>query len=133
MVPAAEPIPATPRGAKSAKRSVSNAVNAITANITSTPSLISTITVLTLADSLAPRISSIAHMLTRNTAGRLMMPGVVSHGAAEMACGRWPPKKLSSSLLTYWLQPTATAAVETPYSSSRQAATPIATTSPRVV
>ena len=42
------------------------------------------------------------------------------------------PKRLSSSWLKYWLQPTATAAVETPYSSSRQAATPIATTSPEV-
>ena len=32
------------------------------------------------------------------------------------------PNRLSSSLFRYWLQPTATAAVETPYSSSRQAA-----------
>jgi hypothetical protein len=112
---------------------VSNAVNAITANMVSTPSLISTMMALTLADSLAPRISSSAHNATRMTAGRLTMPGSASHGAAESACGRCPPRKLSASLLMYWLQPTATAAVDTPYSSSRQAATPIATTSPSVV
>jgi hypothetical protein len=40
---------------------------------------------------------------------------------------------LVKSLLRYWLQSTATAAVYTPYSSRRQAATPMAINSPRVV
>ena len=43
-------------------------------NSTSTPSLISTITALTFADSLAPRISSSAHSTIRITAGRLITP-----------------------------------------------------------
>jgi hypothetical protein len=42
------------------------------------------------------------------------------------------PKRLSSSSLRYCDQPTATAAALTPYSSSRQAATTIATPSPSV-
>jgi hypothetical protein len=108
-------------------------VKAITANITSTESLMMTMTVLTFADSLAPRISSSAHRPTSVMAGRLTMPGWTSQGAAERASGSRKPRKFSSSLLTYWLQPTATAAVDTPYSRSRQAATPMATTSPRVV
>ena len=45
-------------------------------NIASTASLITTMIALTLADSLAPRISSSAHSATSTTAGRLMMPGV---------------------------------------------------------
>ena len=49
-MPAAAPIPAAPKGAKSATRSVWNAVNAIAENITSTPSLINTMTVFTFAD-----------------------------------------------------------------------------------
>ena len=133
MVPAAEPIPATPKGAKSANRSALNAVNAMTTNNASTPSLITTMIVFTVADSLAPRISSSAHMTIRMMAGRLTMPGSESHGAADNALGMLTPNRLSSSLLTYPLQPTATAEMDTPYSSSRQAATPIATNSPSVV
>ncbi len=60
-MPAAAPMPATPNGANSANRSVSKAVKAMTANITSTPSLMITMTALTFADSLAPRMSSRAH------------------------------------------------------------------------
>ena len=100
-MPAAALIPAAPNGAKFAKRSDSNAVNAITANITSTPSLMITITAFTAADSLAPRISNMAHSITRKVAGRLMIPGSVSQGAAENACGRACPRKFSKSLLTY--------------------------------
>ena len=70
MVPAADPMPATPNGAKSLRWSASKAVNAMTANMTSTPSLISTMIALTLADSLAPRISSSAHIAISTTAGR---------------------------------------------------------------
>ena len=133
MVPAAALMPATPKGAKLANRSVLNAENAITANITSTPSLMMTMTVLTAADSLAPRTSNSAHSATTTAAGTLKTPGVESQGAAERACGSQYPRKLSRSLFTYWLQPTETAAVETTYSRSRQAATPITTTSPSVV
>src|ERR1700733_12723280 len=120
-------MPDTPKGARSLKLPALNAVNAIAENNTSTLSLISTITAFALADSLAPRINSSAHI-----AGRFTTPGSGSHGAAEIACGTTKPKTLSRNLLRYWLQPTATAAVDTPYSSSKQAATPIAANSPSV-
>src|ERR1700733_119551 len=125
-------MPDTPNGARSLKLPAVKAVNAMAENNTSTPILITTITALAFADSLAPRINSSAHMATSTTAGRLMTPGSGSHGADEIACGRTTPKRLLSSLLRYWLQPTATAAVDTPYSSSKQAATPIAANSPSV-
>ena len=67
IVPAAAAMPAKPNGAKSAKWSPSNAVNAMTMNIASTVSLITTMIALTLADSLAPRISSSAHSATSTT------------------------------------------------------------------
>src|SRR5262245_17636285 len=98
---------------------------------TSTPSLISTMTVLTFADSLAPRISSMVHRKMRMTAGRLNTPPC--SGAFEIDSGRVKPNRLSSSSLTYCDQPTATAAPDTPYSSSRQAATAMAGSSPSVV
>ena len=70
MVPAAEPMPATPNGAKSLRWLASKAVNAMITNIASTPSLITTMIALTVADSLAPRISSSAHIAIRTIAGR---------------------------------------------------------------
>ena len=130
IVPAAAPIPETPNGAKSLRLPESNAVKPMTMNMPSTDSLMMTMTVLTAADSLAPRISNSAQSAIRMTAGRLSTPGLSSHGACESESGRWTPITLSMSLFRYWLQPTATAAVDTPYSSSRHAATPIATTSP---
>ena len=74
IVPAAAPTPAAPKGAKSAKWLASKAVKAMIENITNTDSLITTMTAFTLADSLAPRISSSMHRPTRITAGRLMIP-----------------------------------------------------------
>ncbi|CNJ54543.1 Uncharacterised protein [Mycobacterium tuberculosis] len=92
----------------------------------------STMIALAMADSRVPRINSTAHSTIKMTAGRFTTPASASHGAADNACGSWNPVTLCSSLLTYPLQPTATAAVDTPYSSRRQAATPIATASPNV-
>ena len=85
---------------------------------------------LTLADSLAPRISSSVQSPTSRIAGRLMMPS--ASGAFEKLSGIVKPNRLSSSSLRYCDQPTATAAAETPYSSSRHAATIIAMPSPSV-
>jgi hypothetical protein len=96
---AAAVIPAQPESQKPAKWSVLNAVNAMTINISSTPSLVITMTVLTKADSLAPRMSNSAHMMIRMTAGRLIMPGEASHGAADNDCGICTPNRLSSSSL----------------------------------
>ena len=59
-----------------------------------------------------------------------MMPS--ASGAFEKSAGIVKPKRLSSSSLRYWDQPTATAAADTPYSSSRHAATTIAMPSPSV-
>ena len=53
-------------------------------------------------------------------------------GAFESWSGIVNPNRLSRNSLRYCDQPTATAAAETPYSSSRQAATTIATPSPSV-
>ncbi|SKT92244.1 Uncharacterised protein [Mycobacteroides abscessus subsp. abscessus] len=138
IVPAAAPIPLTPNGAKSEKLPAWNAVNAMIANTERTASLSSTMTVLTSADSLVPRMSRIAHMMMSRTAGRLSQGcgaagSAPSQGAALIACGRCHPKRLTKSLSRYWLQPTATAAADTPYSNSRQAATTIAASSPKVV
>src|SRR3954463_7711786 len=96
----------------------------------STPIFVITIAALTFADSLAPRISSNVHRPTSTTAGRLKMPPC--SGADESASGIVKPNRLSSSSLRYCDQPTATAAADTPYSSSRQAATTIAAPSPSV-
>ena len=92
--------------------------------------MIITMIALTFADSLAPRSSSSVHSTIRITAGRLRMPPC--SGACAKFSGIVKPKRLSSSSLRYCDQPTATAAADTPYSSSRQAATTIATPSPSV-
>ena len=89
-----------------------------------------TITALTLADSLAPRISRSMHRAIRITAGRLMTPPC--SGACASDSGIVKPNRLSNSSLRYCDQPTATAADDTPYSSSRHAATTMATPSPSV-
>ena len=85
---------------------------------------------LTRADSLAPRIKRNAHAAIRITAGRLITPPC--SGAFASDSGIVKPNRLSNSSLRYCDQPTATAADDTPYSSSRQAATTIATPSPSV-
>ena len=86
---------------------------------------------LVFADSLTPRISSRAHITIRMMAGTLLMPP--SSGALDNALGSWTPNTLVRNWLTYCDQPTAVAAPATPHSSSRQAPTPTATASPRVV
>ena len=78
IVPAAALMPADPDAKKLSKRSASNAVSPIKMNITRTVSLMSTMIVLTLADSLAPRISSSVHKATSTIAGRLTSPLVPS-------------------------------------------------------
>jgi hypothetical protein len=74
MMPAAELIPSKPKGAKSERLSESQPVTPTATNSSSTPSLIATITVLTVADSLAPRISSSMQRKIRTTAGTLNTP-----------------------------------------------------------
>ncbi len=96
----------------------------------STVILISTMIALALADSLAPRISSSMQRNTRTTASRLITPP--SSGELDTTERIWKPNTLFSNWLTYCDHPTATAALDTPYSRSRQAAMTIATTSPRV-
>jgi hypothetical protein len=130
MMPAAPVIPVIPNGAKSAKLSEFQPVAPITTNITSTATLMTTMIALTVADSLAPRMSSSAHSATSTTAGRLSTPP--PSGDCDSTSGMRNPNRLSSNWLRYCDQPTATAADDTPYSSSRHAATPIATTSPSV-
>src|ERR1700712_3892447 len=130
MTPAAVITPLKPNGANGAKLSEFQPLIPMTMNRISTVILITTIVALTFADSLVPRMSSRAHSTTRTTAGRLTIPP--DSGDDESASGIWTPNRLSSSWLRYSDQPTATAAADTPYSSSRHAATPIATTSPSV-
>ena len=70
------------------------------------------------------------HSQISPTAGTLNTPP--ASGDAAIAFGIVKLKRLFSSSLRYCDQPTATAAAETPYSSSRHAATIIATPSPSV-
>src|ERR671915_11695 len=130
MMLAAVITPPAPNGAKSDRLSEFQPVTPTTTKSTSTPILISTMAALTLADSLAPRISSSVHSTTSAIAGRLITPS--ASGAFERSAGIVNENRLSSSSLRYCDQPTATAAADTPYSSSRQAATTIATPSPSV-
>ena len=78
IVPAAALMPAGPASQKPLKWSASKAVMPMTTNISSTVSLIITMIVFTRADSLAPRMSSTMHISTSTTAGRLMIPVVLS-------------------------------------------------------
>jgi hypothetical protein len=87
-------------------------------------------TALILADSLVPRTSSSAHSPTRTTAGKLITPP--PSGDSASARGISNPKRLPSNWLRYCDQPTAVPAADTPYSSNRQAATTMATSSPIV-
>src|SRR5919112_5646066 len=107
-----------------------NAVNARIRNSTSTLSLISTITVLALALSFTPRMSTAATASTRNAAGTLMMPP--SPGGWVIASGSVTPNSVSSSSLRYSPQPTATAATDTPYSRIRSQPMIQASSSPSV-
>src|SRR5919197_4919487 len=130
MIPAADVMPSTPNGAKCARLSDSQPCSPTITNITSTPILVITMIALTFADTLAPRSSSRVHNSTRTTAGTLNTPPC--SGACAIASGIVKPNRLSKNSLRYCDQPTATAAAETPYSSSRHAATTIAIPSPSV-
>jgi hypothetical protein len=127
---AATPMPATPNGANGWRLLPEKAVKAIMTNRISTATLMSTMIVFALADSRVPRMSSRQQSVTSTIAGRLRKPP--SPGAARMMSGNLKPNRLENSSLRYCAQPTATAADETPYSRSRQAATPKATISPIV-
>ena len=107
-----------------------NAVNATQTNNISTASLMITVTALTVADSLAPRISSTQHIATSTAAGMLMIPP--SPGGAANASGSCQPTVCPSRELRYSPHPTATAEAATPYSRTRHAPTTNATNSPRV-
>ena len=74
-----------------------NAVSAIAPNMTSTPSLMRTMIVLTIADSRVPRMSSSAHRPTSTTAGRLMIPP--SSGPPLSAAGSVQPKRLAEQVV----------------------------------
>src|SRR5690349_4677499 len=130
MMPAATLMPSKPEGAKFDRWFESQPWRPTTTNSASTPSLIITMIALILADSLAPRRSSSVQSQINTTAGRLNTPPC--SGAWDIASGIVKPKRLSSSSLRYCDHPTATPAAETPYSSSRHAATTIATASPSV-
>ncbi len=122
--------PAMPWGANGERCPSSNAVKAIAQNATRMPIFSTAIAAVALALSLTPRTSRVAAIMTTTTAGRLITPP--SPGPEESAAGRLQPTRLSSSSLTYWLQPTATAETETPYSRSRHQPTRNATRSPSV-
>ena len=114
MMPAAEVTPSKPKGVKSERLSEFHPVTPTATKNSRTLILIATITVLTVADSLAPRISSSMQSTIRTTAGRLKIPS--ASGALARFSGMTKPKRLSNSSLRYCDQPTATAAEATPYS-----------------
>ncbi|GDY50621.1 hypothetical protein SVIO_012440 [Streptomyces violaceusniger] len=98
--------------------------------MTSAASFTATITVLTTALSRAPRNSTTMARTTMAAAGTFSTPP--SPGGAASASGRVRPTVSWSSSLTYWPQPTATAATETPYSRIRHQPHTQATSSPKV-
>jgi hypothetical protein len=109
----------------------SNAVNAMAQKNASVASLMNTMMVFALALSDTPRTSSKVARATTMTAGMLMTPPF-SPGGLAMAAGRLTPKAESRSSLTYCPQPTATAEIDTPYSSRRHQPQTHAMPSPRV-
>ena len=78
IVPAAALTPAAPAPRSCRTGRSRTRVSPMTMNSTSTASLMITMTVLTLADSLAPRSSSRLHRKTSTIAGRLISPVVSS-------------------------------------------------------
>ena len=105
-------------------------MNATTMKNSSTTSLTTTMIVLTRALSLAPRTSSAVIASTMITAGRLKIPP--SSGEVAKFSGIWKPKASSRKMLKFAPQPTATAAMDTPYSRIRSQPMIQATSSPRV-
>ena len=102
IVAAAALMPDAPESQKFEKWSALKAVSPMITNIISTPSLMITMTVLTIADSLAPRISRIVHIRISTTAGRLIRPVVLSSygiGEYDSESGSDTPNRLSVSSL----------------------------------
>lgn len=122
--------PAGPWVANGVRLPASNAVNAMAQKAIRMPILRTAIAAVAPALSRMPRTSRVAAIMITTMAGRLITPP--SPGPADRAAGRCQPTRLFSSSLTYWLQPTATAETETPYSSSRHQPTRNAMRSPRV-
>ena len=130
MIEAALTTPSTPLGANGRRLSALNTVMPTAMKKISTASFTNTITVLTRAVSLAPLASRAVTASTIATAGRLKVPP----NSGEVARAWWisTPKAVSRKLLRLAPQPTATAATEMPYSSTRSQPMIQATTSPRV-
>ena len=122
-----KPSPSTKNGLK---LSLLKAVMPSTMNSASTTSLIATMIVLARAVSRTPIISTAATASTRKAAGRFTVPP--SPGGLASASGSERPNRLSSSSLKYWPQPTATPAIDTPYSRIRSQPMIHAASSPSV-
>ncbi len=123
-------IPAVPSGNSGRKFPAWKAVKATAQNITSTTTFTVTMTALATALSRAPRSSTTIARITITAAGTLSTPP--SPGGAASGSGSVQPIVSWSSSLTYWPQPTATAATDTPYSRIRHQPQTQATSSPRV-
>ena len=122
-----KPSPSTKNGEK---LSLLNAVMPSAMNSASTTSLIATMIVFARAVSRTPIISTAVTASTRNAAGRFTTPP--SPGGLAIDSGSERPNSESSSSLKYWPQPTATAAIETPYSRIRSQPMIQAASSPSV-
>lgn len=127
---APEVTPATPAGAKSARLSCWKALKAMTQKSSRMPIFSTAMIAVARALSRTPRTSRTAASSITTTAGRLTTPP--SPGGLESASGSRSPTRLCSSSLRYWPQPTATAEMETPYSSSRHQPVRKAARSPRL-
>lgn len=120
--------PPSPWGANGMRLSSWNALKATAQKATRMPILRTAMAAVAVALSRTPRTSSVAAMAITTMAGRLITPP--SAGPEDSAAGSSQPNRLFSSSLTYWLQPTATAETDTPYSSSRHQPTRKAVRSP---
>jgi hypothetical protein len=99
-------------------------------NMSRIASLMPTMIVLVRADSLTPAMSTAAMARITNTAGTLNVPP--SPGARAIASGSVIENTESRMSLKYSPQPTAMAATESPYSSTRSHPMIQATSSPIV-
>ena len=97
MIPAAAVIPWTPKGAKSARLLEFQPKRPMMMNKIRMEILISTMTVFTFADSLAPRISSNVQSAIKITAGRLKIPPC--SGACDSASGILKPNSVVQQLV----------------------------------
>nr|BFF03088.1 hypothetical protein GCM10020241_47630 [Streptoalloteichus tenebrarius] len=123
-------MPLSPIGENGVRLPDRKPVTATTTKNTRTPILSSVVVVVTAALSRMPPNSTTVASRTTIAAGTLMTPP--SPGGAESASGMRKPSVDSKNELRYSPQPTATAATDTPYSSSRHQPQIQATSSPRV-